>query len=245
MTDDVFTADQPGESEPSVLDQLVGEGKKFKTLDDLAKGKLEADAFIEKLKEENQMALEELTKLQGKEEEGTKIKELLDLVKNQNTESKDNQAEEVDLDAKIREILQGVSSEQTAKANRDKGNALVLDKVGGDKEAAKTFVAERAKQLGLQPKDLADLSERSPEAFAKLIGSENKGQSSTGSLPGGANSQAMGNTSNANETIEGHHTKAYYDRMRKEMGTRKYLADHRLQNQLMKDAMALGSRFNP
>ena len=252
MTDDVFTEDQGGEqqaAEPNVLAELVGEDKKFKTLDDLAKGKLEADAFIEKLKEEKQMAVDELKAIQDKANEGTQVSELMALVKELKAAEvsgdikQGDHSSADDLESKIREIMQGVSSEQTAKKNRDKGNALVLEKVGGDKEAAKLFVAERAKQLGLQPKDLADLSERSPEAFAKLIGSESKGTGSTSTMHG-ANTRALEHAGNAVETIDGHHTKAYYDRKRKELGTVKYLQDRRLQNQYLKDAMALQNRFN-
>ena len=38
--------------EPNYLAELVGEGKKFKTVDDLAKGKWNSDSMIETLKAE-------------------------------------------------------------------------------------------------------------------------------------------------------------------------------------------------
>lgn len=245
---DVFDAagDQGSEqSEASRIAELVGEGKKFKTVEDLARGKLEADAFIEQLKEENAMAVEELKKYQGQQDDSNKVAELLATVKSmsqQQDSEGNNQLTEEALSEKIREIMQGVSAEQTAKLNRDKGNELVLQKVGGDVEAAKIFVAERAKELGLTPSALAELSEISPAAFAKLIDAKSAGSGGTTQLQH-SNPRAMEHSASV-ESIDGHHTKAYYDRLRKEMGTMKYLQDRKLQKAYLDDAMYLQERFN-
>lgn len=251
MADDVFdAADQGGETEGKTDDNpvnaLVGEDKKFKTVEDLAKSKLEADAFIEQLKEENKVALEELKKYQGQEDNSAKVQELLEAVKaagQQQDSEGDNQLTDEALSEKIREIMQGVSAEETAKRNRAKGNELVLRKVGGDVEAAKLFVAERAKELGLKPSALAELSEISPQAFAKLIDANTSASSSGSTNLQHSNPRAMESHATI-ETVDGHHTKAYYDRVRKEMGTVKYLQDRKLQKRYLDDAMALGDRFN-
>lgn len=251
MADDVFdAADQGGGSEgnkeDNPLNALVGENKKFKSVEDLAKSKLEADAFIEQLKEENKVALDELKKYQGMEDNSAKVQELLDAVKaagQQQDSDGDNQLTDEALSEKIREIMQGVSAEETAKRNRAKGNELVLQKVGGDVEAAKLFVAERAKELGLKPSALAELSEISPQAFAKLIDANSSANSSGSVNLQHSNPRAMGSQANL-ETVDGHHTKAYYDRVRKEMGTVKYLQDRKLQKRYLDDALALGERFN-
>jgi len=250
---DVFeTADQGGETEGSTednpLETLVGEGKKFKTVEELARGKLEADRFIEKLKEENHMALEELQKLQGNKDDSAKVADLIAAVKEAAAQQQDsdgnNQMSEDALSEKIREIMQGESAKETAKRNRERGNELVLSKVGGDVEAAKIFVAERARELGLTPAKLAELSEISPDAFAKLIDAKSSTSSSGTVKLQGSNPRAMDAHVNT-ETIDGHHTKAYYDRLRQEMGTMKYLQDRKLQKRYLDDAMALGERFNP
>jgi len=249
---DVFEAadqggNKEGSNEDNLLESLVGEDKKFKSVEDLARGKLEADAFIEKLKEENHMALEELEKLQGSKDDSAKVADLIAAVKEaaqQQDSDGTNHMSDDDLSEKIREIMQGESAKETAKRNRDKGNELVLSKVGGDVEAAKIFVAERAKELGMTPAKLAELSEISPDAFAKLIDAKSSTSSSGTVKLQGSNPRAMDNHVNT-ETIDGHHTKAYYDRVRKEVGTMKYLQDRKLQLQYLRDAMALGERFNP
>jgi len=250
---DVFdAADQGGETEGSTednpLETLVGDGKKFKTVEELARGKLEADRFIEKLKEENHMALEELQKLQGNKDDSAKVADLIAAVKEAAAQQQDsdgnNQMSEDALSEKIREIMQGESAKETAKRNRERGNELVLSKVGGDVEAARIFIAERARELGLTPAKLAELSEISPDAFAKLIDAKSSTSSSGTVKLQGSNPRAMDNHVSM-ETIDGHHTKAYYDRVRKEVGTMKYLQDRKLQLQYLRDAMALGERFNP
>ena len=246
MTDVFEAADQGGEQQQTnPLDELVGEDKKFKTLEDLAKSKLEADAFIEQLKEENRLALEELEKHNANTDESVKVSDLIKTVKEAAQQDSDgnNQMTDEDLSEKVKQILRGEQQELTRSANRDKGNELVLQKVGGDVEAAKIYVAERAKELGITPARLAELSEVSPDAFAKLIDAE-PSISSRGKVPlQDRNPQAMKHTANV-ETIEGRHTKAYYDRMRKEMGTVKYLQNRKLQKAYLDDAMALGERFN-
>lgn len=251
MADDVFAAaDQGGEPEspdPSTVEALVGEGKKFKTIEDLARGKLEADNFIEKLKEENQMALDEIEKLQGNREESARLADLIAAVKDarQQGNAEDNQLSEDALSEKIRQIMKGETEAETKRRNRDEGNELVLKKVGGDVEAAKIFIAERAKELNMDSDQLAALSETSPQAFARLIDAD----LSTGSPSGtvklqGSNPRAMDAHADI-ETIDGRHTKLYYDRLRKEMGTLAYLRDKKLQKGYLDDAMYLGDRFNP
>ena len=58
MSDDAFSTNTPtGDTNPSPLAELVGDGKKFQTVEDLAKGKQESDAFIVKLQDENAQAI--------------------------------------------------------------------------------------------------------------------------------------------------------------------------------------------
>ena len=53
MSNNETAPDQGANVEGSILDALVGEGKKYANLEELAKGKAEADSFIDKLKDEN------------------------------------------------------------------------------------------------------------------------------------------------------------------------------------------------
>jgi hypothetical protein len=66
MTELFQNDDNSAVSEPvtiedkNYLEDLVGEDKKFKSVEDLAKGKAESDAFIRKLQEENEGMRQEL-----------------------------------------------------------------------------------------------------------------------------------------------------------------------------------------
>jgi len=139
--------------------------------------------------------------------------------------------------------MQGVSDTETRGQNRAKGNALVLKQVKGDVEAAKTFIAGRAKALGMTTDELAVLSELHPEAFAKLVANnpstDPKGITSLNDL----NPEIIANATRET-TIDGVHTKAYYDALKKEMGAGAYWKDSKVQGQYYKDAMKLGDRFN-
>lgn len=243
---DVFDTPTEENSSKDILSELVGEGKKFADVNELAKGKQEADSFIEQIQTENKQIREALAKLESQSDQTSKIEELIASVRSakepQVTEESNHPLSEDDLSNKIKEIMQGESQQATAAENRSRSNSLVLGKVNGDVEAAKTYVAERAKQLGMSAKDLGELSERSPHAFAKLIDVDPSTASrSTSQLPssGQVNSQV-----NQPMEVEGHKTKAYYDNLKKEMGPNKYWNNVKIQGQYTKDAMALGDRFN-
>lgn len=245
MTEDVF-AQTKGQTEGSPLDGLVGEDKKFKTIEDLAKGKLEADSYIAQLEEENRVAREAAGKKESEEGKEATIAELIEAVKNhrkeQGTEGDDNQVTDEDLSKKIKAIMQGETDAQTRAKNRSIANQTVLQKTEGSVEAAKIFLAERAKELGMSLAKLAELGETSPSAFAKLIGADLSTRS-PGIVPL-EHSPQLDTTVGPAMEVEGHRTKAYYDKLKAELGPAKYWNDSKIQGQYAKDAMFLRDRFN-
>ncbi|MEE9586010.1 MAG: hypothetical protein V3W09_03825 [Nitrososphaerales archaeon] len=246
MSDDVFTEKPEGENE-SALEALVGDGKKFGDNESLAKGKLEADVHIAKLETEAAETKEAMEKLQ--KEKGTEysVADLMKAVKEATAKEgspDDKPMSQEELQDAVKTIMQGEKTADTKASNRAQGNKLVLTKVDGNVEAAKALVAERAGKLGLTPAKLAELSEESPEAFAKLMGIDTSTASSQGtvSLPGVKTGSL---DSGPVLEVEGHKTKSYFDAKRKEMGSRAYLNDTALQLDLQKSSQALGlERFN-
>ena len=242
MSDDVFGTAPTGEQSSSLIEQLVGEGKKFATVEDLAKGKLEADSFIEQLQGENKLTREQLIELEGKTNKQATIAELIDVVKGstqQGTEEGNQPLSDEILSKKIEEILGSKNEEQTRDSNFKQANQAVLDKVNGDVEAANSYVAERAKQLGTSVEKLKSLGEESPAAFRELM----KLDPSTGS-PGVTSIGGVTPPQDTPQVIDGHKTKAYYDHLKKEIGPQKYWSDTKIQAQYLKDATALADRFN-
>ncbi len=238
---DVFDTDQGGKESESLLDTLVGEGKKFATIEDLAKGKQEADAHIVQLENENKVTRDQMAALDADKDKQATIADLIATVKEANKQepSEDNQTTDEDLSKKIRAILTSDRDSETKDTNRAKANQAVLDKVKGDVEAAKSYVAEKAKEHGMSVPELQSLGETSPSAFHKLMEtSPSTGTSSVSALSGTVPGKQGDNV------IDGHFTKAYYDNLKKEMGGSEYWSSSKIQGQYTKDALALGDRFN-
>lgn len=229
----------------SILEELVGPGKKFATVDDLARGKVEADAFIEQLKQEKQGVLEALQEAEKGQKEQVTIADLIKAVRDPGDKPKpdaDQHKDEGDLQEKIRSIMKREEAEQTRKANRERGNTLVLQKAQGNAEAAKALVAERAEKLGLTPDKLVELSELSPTAFAKVMEIDlSNASKGTASLPK-HNSEFQ--DQGVRMEVDGRKTKAFYDKLKKEMGPGRYYGDAKVQLAYLKDAQALGEKFN-
>ena len=241
MPENIFDTQTSEHQDKSILDELVGEGKKFATVEDLAKGKLEADAHIVQIEGENKLTREQLKDLETKSEKQATIADLIKTVQESNKQGKEdtNQLSDEDLSKKIRSIVQDDADVSTKESNLAKANKAVLDKLNGDVEAAKAYVAERAEKLGMSVAELQTLGETSPDAFHALMGTNpSTVSSSVTALPGVKPPQGT------EEEIDGHKTKAYYDKLKKEMGIAKYWKDTKVQGQYTKDAMALGGRFN-
>lgn len=227
------------ESTSTALEQLVGEGKKFATIEDLAKGKLTSDEHITKLESEAAANV--------KEPEQPNVAELIKAVKDAAANTKEGETEETkpmsteDLQELIKSVLDGENAASTKDANRAKGNALVLAKANGDVDVAKSMIAERATAVGMTPTSLAELSENSPEAFAKLMEIDSKTQApNTATLPNAANALPGGPVLE----VDGHKTSSYFEAKRKEMGNLKYIHDKALQAEIGRASQALGARFN-
>lgn len=238
---DVFTTSEGTES---ALDTLVGEGKKFATVEDLAQGKLASDAHISKLEDEAVTSKEALDSKTTAEQEALTVKDIVAALKetDTNTSSKEGtQMSTEDLVEQIKSVIDGEKVTSTREANRATGNKLVLDKANGDVDIAKALVAERASQLGMSPDILASLSEQSPQAFAKLMEIDTtKTQGSVLDLP---NVNSQHNATDDVMEIDGVHTKKYFDAKRKELGNLKFMHDRSLQGEMQKASQELGERY--
>jgi hypothetical protein len=239
---DVFAQTEGDVSEENPLAVLVGEDKKFKSLEDLAKGKLAADKHIEQLEGELAQIRAQMAEVEEEASKSKTVSDLVDAVKKANKpDAEGNQpVSEQQLKEMVAQIMDGRTEAQTRASNYQAANQSVLDKFNGDVEAARTYMAERGKQLGMNTEQLKTLGETSPSAFKQLMEVQpSTGSPAVTSLPNEVN-RNQGNT----DVIDGHHTKAYYDRLKAELGPAKYWNDPQVQADYFKDAMALGDRFN-
>lgn len=169
MTDGVFTEAATPAAEvakntvtDSSLSALVGEGKKFSDVEQLAKGKLEADNFIEKLKAENAELKAVASKVNSLEEVISTLK-----AETQKEKQTTSSVETPDIAKLVDERLSTIRAKETAETNV----GMVSDHLTthfGDK--VKEVVAAKAKELGVGVSFLEDIAAKSPTACLAMFG---------------------------------------------------------------------------
>jgi hypothetical protein len=222
-------------------DDLVGEGKKFKTVDDLAFGKYQADTFIEQLKRENQELRSEIASRKRLED----LAELFttrkpdSTVDNQTDEKPGEQNKPAFDPEEISKLVEDTVSRREAarrqEANLKEVKQTLMDHFGP--EYPKHLTAQ-ADALGMDPKELSQLAAVNPKALYRLVGLDNtKAPNPAADLFAPPKSQmAVPPRQNTGER-----TKSYYDKMRRE-DPKEYMSS-RIQTQMHNDAIRLGERF--
>jgi hypothetical protein len=208
---DVFNAQDPA----SKVDELVGEGKKFKSVDDLAKGKLEADAFIEQLKAEQAELRKQVETMQGsgQTELATLRAELAQLKAQGNKANPQGehtapQLSESDLKALVAKTITETEASKTAAQNVNLVNVEVL-KVHGSVEKATEAVRAKARERNISVDALKAIAAQSPSAFFAIMGMDGtQTRNDSGALLTGSHIPT-----GQGEPKEG--TKAYFDAIRK------------------------------
>jgi len=252
-TDDLIgRATSTGTSD--ILNQLVGDGKKFKSFEDLAKGKIEADSFIEKIKGENETLRTLLKEIAKSDSEDTLADLIAERAKN-NAGSKspmtngalpnsnsDRQPATVDKE-KIMEAVREYSRAERESANELRTNQILAEMFG---EKAVAEVASRAKVKGVSGDVLKSVAKTSPDAFFAMLGIEvmNGNAEGKGLKQGGVGGNGSVNSdARAADRTGDVRNQAYYDRLKNEMGVRKFVLDRALQLQMHKDMQAQGDAF--
>jgi hypothetical protein len=226
---------------PSVLGDLVGEGRKFNDVEALARGKLEADRFIEQMKQENASLKTDLEKqayrlgveAQLKETASVSTAELSDpnnLSGTSNTADTQFSSSEADIESLVEQTLKKRELEGVAKNNI----AVVeseLEKAYGTEAAA--AVQQKANELGLPMSELQGMAAKSPSAFMQLMGK-----------PAPVSSPLVqGSIRTEGSTMQASSEKdfGYYQRLRKENSTLYYKPS--TQRAMMADADRMGDKF--
>ena len=170
-TDDIARA---VEAIANPLDHLVGEGKKFKTVEDLAKGKLYSDLYAPKLELDNKARKEQLAHERAELESlRTRAMETVNMV-NENTNSSNEvpnpaQVRPEDIAKTVKDLL---ASEKDTERRVNNVNMVMkeLQTNLGDNYA--THMQALADEYG---KDyLSNLAEENPKVFLKLAQVESK-----------------------------------------------------------------------
>ena len=213
-TENIFTGqDQAQDSETppktqgsgeKIVTALVGEGQKYKTVDDLAKAYLHADTFIQQLKEENQKYREQVAAAKS-------IDDVLERMEHSRQQERHTPAPgEPDISAIVEQTLVAREAKKTQEANLLEADRLMKERHG---ERATELFKAKASTPELK-KLYMELAARSPQDFVALFGEAQP--PTAGAMQSGSTVNAVNipSTSANRANIEG--TKEWFTRMRKE-----------------------------
>jgi hypothetical protein len=239
MSDDLFV-DDPNELPDETLDdknyyeELVGDGKKFRDPEALARSKAEADAFITRLQRENAGLRDDL-------QARVKMEEFLDRVSKSappaspeptdDSPEPESTAKTGDLNKLIEDTLTAREKQAARRSNLDEVKKTLREQFGPN--YASKF-REIARELGVGEKFLEDTAASSPKAFYKLTGVAEKRQVEQFEAPPKSTfiPQAQGTTGK---------NYAAYERLRKEKPSEYW--SPRVQNEMYREAERQGDAF--
>lgn len=202
---------------PESVSLLVGEGRKYKTLDDLAKAYLNADGFIEQLKAENQ-------ELRTKTVEAKTIDEVLErLSANQSNAAVTTSADQVsstnglsaqDVAKIVQQTVTGLETAKTRQSNILKADQA-LKAAFGDKATEVYSSVAKTPELNEAYMKLAAVD---PDQFVALFTKSGQSNASTGSqVDSGSNVNTTTSYSSNNSVREmTPGTKEYFAKIRRE-----------------------------
>lgn len=173
------------------FEELVGEGKKFATPEELARGKAESDTFINRITEENKTLREELKthntlqsaidqlraekEAQSIQSQGNQHQTDDDVNQHsQGSQNQDNALTKESVEAIVQEAISNTRSEMISEQNMSRVVNSLTEQFGPNFQ---TVVTGRAQELGLGENYLTNLAKEQPKAFLALMGVSESPQS--------------------------------------------------------------------
>jgi len=150
--------------------ELVGEGKKFKSLPELAKGKYHADIAVEALKKKVDDLQKELSTRTSLESFKTELEKMRNGERQPEVPIPDTSKAMLDpndLEAKLEALLAQREARKAAETNNEKVLRVLTEQFG---DQAKLVINKKAQELGMSTQDMQALASRSPAALFNLLG---------------------------------------------------------------------------
>lgn len=217
------------------LEVLVGEGKKFKTVDDLARGKYESDKHISNLEKE-------LNELRTKAEQGLSLKDFYEKIRGETSnngnngqpnvdQNKEPTASPEDIEKIVRDALEKSENERAVKSNSEQVRTKLLEVWG---ENASKELSRISNEIGVPVEELRNIGVRSPKALYKMLGIDGNITAPSGTVA------PTGRVVTPNDA-SGVRNQSYYNKLYRE--NPKLRHDSKLAAQEMRDAVKLGAAF--
>lgn len=249
MTETLFkdTNDQVVDPNTDYLAQLVGDGKKFKTNLDLAKGKVESDNYIQTLVREKDELRADYLRLKEEFDNRARFEDLLDQLKGATqptthreqpiTDDVSVAPKKIDpneFESLVSNTVQKIEQKKTHDANLQQVQAKLTERFGSNYQSA---LNQTVANLGLDKAFVDNIAKTSPQAFYKLIGLEGENRQETFQSPLRTSVRSDGFL----PTSGPKRTWSYYQKMRQEQP--KLYHDPKTVVQMHKDAQDLGDAF--
>jgi hypothetical protein len=235
------TEDPQIDPDKNYLEELVGDGRKFKSPEDLARGKYEADVHISNLERRMDEMRADYIRVSEEAKAAKRMEELLDkLDASGNLTSREpphsNEDDKTALDmTNLDSILDSKLKERESK-NREADNfKIVMNKVKEQYGDSYTRVlSEQAKEMDISEDELNVLARRNPKMFFKTFGIGDRQTEQFIVPPEGRR------TTDFSPKVQ-KRTLSYYQNMRKTNPGLYF--DRKIAIQMDKDAIALGEEF--
>src|SRR3990167_6487070 len=212
---EIPAAAAPTEQQPKYFDELVGEGKKFKDQEALAKAKLESDKFIDQMKAEAEELRKELKKKLDAEEILEDLKRGVAAANNPAQPAKQPETSPEDLGKLVDEKLQERETQRAYEANVFEADKYITEKLGGKAEAMK-FIEGKAEEFGINKSWLMDMAGRTPKALYAVLGLDEPNKAAASDNRTSQQPIVQKSTVKRENTFTGGlKTKAYYDEIRR------------------------------
>lgn len=228
------------------LEELVGEGKKFKTPEDLAKGKAYADVTIETLTKKMDELRADYLKAREENTTTAKLQDLIDQMESRvnndtqvATHQKANEDEKSglkieDIDLLISDKMSQFEAQKRETANANAVQSKLKERFG---EKSQSFLMEQMETLGLTRENVNEMARKQPNVLIRALGLDQ--------VPQTENFQAPPRSALRNDNFAPKggqkRTWSYYQELRKSKPDLYH--DPKTNIQMQKDAIELGDAF--
>lgn len=240
MAEDIFNPNATP-SDNTALEQLVGEGKKYSNVEELAKAYSNANSHIDSLKTDLQTTrefiAEELRKLAEQRQVTPPVAQIEEPRAPNPAPAAPPNGEVEDLDTRIAKALENKTTQERLQANANLVQDVLVERLGSV-EAATNAVIQKARDLGVDGKYMKETAANSPKAFFSLLGIDPDVKPTSSSTP---TPRSDVNPNMVNPSAPKPRTYKFHEEVRK--STPKLYNSVQYQQQLMKDAMELGDEF--
>ena len=224
------------------LADLVGPDKKFKTVEDLARGKAEADSTIELFKKRQDELRTDYLNLREEANAQAKLQDLIDRLENpQNTpvvtqpvtDIKQPTLDPTQLSSLVSKEIVNYETNKKRTENYNVVQSKLQEMLGSNYQP---ILAQKMNALGLTADEINETAKRSPTAFFNMMELNNKPQTNPFQSP--VRSSQRNDNFLPNQQKR---TWSYYQEMKK--ADPKMYYNSKIANQMLDDMVELGDAF--